>query len=175
MPLTPAACFRALVVAAITLHVFWMYALARTMNEGVGFRPAVAIVSAMFALAMLFPLVWAIALLELPDLLQSFRSARWFRAGRCPGCGYPAETLEGGQCPECSAPVGEPIPYRFTPHAVRRFAIAVAVAWVIGTVCGELWLLRDERRFEQEAAQIDSWERPRCWPVGWSTLPARER
>jgi hypothetical protein len=41
--------------------------------------------------------LWALPLVLLP----AARSARWRRAGKCPGCGYELEGKFGGGCPEC--------------------------------------------------------------------------
>lgn len=53
----------------------------------------------------------------------------------------------------------------------RRLTRALTLAFVLGSVSSELWILHDERRFASEvttAGEIRS--RPRAWPNGSASL-----
>ena len=172
-PLVPVSLtnlFRALVVLLMAVHVFAMYCLARTLEPETGFRIGVAIVGGLFSLAMLIPLLPAVGLPELPELLRWRVSLRRWRTGRCPGCGYPTRGLEDPDCPECGTALEEPAGYRFGAAAIRRFALMLVAAWIIGIAAAETWTLADERDFAREAAQwrdrgaTGPYQRARRWP-----------
>jgi hypothetical protein len=174
MPLSWANIFRALVMLALAFHVFYMYCLARVKADTFGFDLGTTIVAALFALAMLIPLVWAVTLPELPEIWTTHvRARRWWKQGRCPSCGYQIEgaITEDRRCPECGLPLRAPPGYRINAHTIRLFIALNLLAWVIGCAAGELWILRDEREFVREfqAGQYD-WVsgirggRSRRWP-----------
>ena len=133
MPVSWELLFRAIVALLMTAHVFYFYLFARA-------REATAGGSALFALAMLVPLAWAVAISDLPEIYRRGRRHRRWEQGRCPGCGYPVRAGGGdGGCPECGTSMDEPRPYRFTWATIRRFAFLVAAAWVIGCGAAETW------------------------------------
>lgn len=163
--------FRAGVLAAMTLYVFCMYGMVRTMNATFGFDLRSALVAALGSLALMIPLVWLVGVPELPEMyVQVIRAGRRWKSGQCPACGYPLPASRSGHCPECGDEIVEPRGYRFGAKAIRRFAIMLALAWAIGVVAGETWILADEAAFINEARAAladplrDSYERPRRWP-----------
>jgi hypothetical protein len=171
MPLSWPTLFRGLVMLLLALHVFYMYSIARGMSDGAGVNLPGMIVAAAFSLVMLLPLIWAVTLPELPDIFTShIRARRWWRAGRCPGCGYERRGLpENASCPECGSPSAEPRSYRVSARTIRLFIIVNALAWMVGMGAGEAWLRTDEAAFrrEVEAARLRGspwYARPPRWP-----------
>ncbi len=150
-------------------HVFLMYVLARTWQETFGNSISVVMLSLLFAGVMLIPLLWAIAIPDLPlTFMRSAARRRWIR-GQCPECRYPASESSARVCPECGAAITEPEPYQFRWSLVRRFVILAIAAWVLGAVAGEAWVVADEASFRREIAMIrnmpvDRNGRDRRWP-----------
>lgn len=171
-----ASCFRLLILALMAGHVFYMYCLARTMAETFGFDAAVTAGSAVFAAVMMIPLLWAVTLPELPDVAQWFRAQRRWRTGRCTDCGYEVRGVPSASCPECATRIAAPAGYRLSVAAVRRFAVMVVAAWLLGTVTGEAWTRHDEQQFARDlrvrmaAGAAGSYSRPRSWPSGSASL-----
>jgi hypothetical protein len=186
VPVSWANNFRVLVMLALAFHVFYMYCLARVKADTFGFDLGTTIIAALFALAMLVPLVWAVTLPELPEIWTTHvRARRWWRQRRCPSCGYRTEGLTGEdkKCPECGLPFRFPQGYRINAHTIRLFVALNLLAWMIGCAVGEAWLQRDERQFLKEAnvvhdvqfdltRTIDS--RPRIWPNGDDSMSVSE-
>jgi hypothetical protein len=169
--LTLANLFRLGVGAAMTFYVFCMYGMVRTMNGGLGFNAGATATAALGSMALMVPLVWLVGVPELPEMyVQSIRANRRWRSGLCPGCAYPLPMPRSGQCPECGREFVEPRAHRFSLTTIWRFAIMLALAWLIGCAAGEAWTLVDEAAFMNEAGialadpQRHSYERPRRWP-----------
>ncbi len=170
MPISLANLFRVVVVLVMAVHVFHMYCLARMMDEGVGLELSTVIRSASFAMVMMIPLAWAVALPELPEIVTRFRSHQRWRRGQCSRCGYQLTGIERSTCPECDAARREPEGYDLGWPTVRRFLLLVVLAWALGSTAAELWTWDDERRFGEEvqrhltAGQDGDYSRARRWP-----------
>ncbi len=141
MPVTWPTIFRALVVLLMAAHVFTQYSLARSMDTTAGFGVWATVKGAAFGLVMMIPLIWAVALPDLPEILRRARHQRRWEKGRCPACGYSVRKGGGPACPECGAPIAEPGPYLFTWSTIRRFVRLALLAWLIGWVMAEGWRL----------------------------------
>lgn len=171
MPISLPNLFRGIILLALAAHVFYMYSTARTIGETVGLTPATVMIASLFALIMLIPFIWAVALPEFPEMyLRHVRATRWFEQGRCPDCGYPTTGSRTDRCPECGVALASPKPYAVSWHTVRLFIIINALAWLIGCASAECWALVDEHRFRAEAARHiasnneQTYERSRWWP-----------
>jgi hypothetical protein len=150
-----ATVFRVLLLGALATHVFYMYGLARTMGDGFGLDAGRLVAAALFAGVMLLPLVWAVTLPDLPEIItnQVRGRMRWSQ-GRCPTCGYEISRRTGDVCPECGAPAVEPARgYRITGRTVRRYILLNLLAWIIGCAASETWISADESAFRVEAVQ----------------------
>lgn len=165
MPVRSATLFRAFILLAMSLHVFYMYCLARSMGATVGFRAGTVGTSSLFALFMLIPLFWAVALADIPQVYGKLRRQRRWRRDLCPGCGYPRPG-DGGVCPECAEPLTSPAEAILSFGTVRRFLVILFLAWLVGVSSGEGWILLDERAFFEEIARNpnEPQDRPRRWP-----------
>ena len=183
VPASFAFIFRAVVTLLLALHVLYMYCTARGMHETFGFDLGVSVVSCLFSLAMLIPLVWAVALPEIPEALsQHVIPRRRWRRGHCPSCDYDMQgrfSNEGGEaliCPECGRPAVEPAAWQVGRRTVALFVSINLLAWIVGCVVGETWMLLDERDFshavEQRLAAGNTamWSRARLWPNGSCSL-----
>jgi len=171
MPISLPNLFRALIMLLLAAHVFYMYSTARRISETVGISPSAIIIAAMFALVMLIPFVWAVALPEFPEMyLRHVRARRWYEQGRCPECGYPTTATRTDRCPECGNMQEPPSPYAVSWHTVRLFILINALAWMIGCAAAESWALVDEHQFRTEAiehvttSKQRTYDRPRWWP-----------
>jgi hypothetical protein len=142
MPLSWATLFRIAVLLALSAHEMMMYRLARMLSGPALNDASDMVLAALFALAMLVPLVWAVTLPELPEIYtRVVRARRWFRQGRCPGCGYKVGVATSERCPECGKPITPPRDYAVTSATIWRYAAMNATAWLIGCSVGE-WSLR---------------------------------
>jgi hypothetical protein len=138
MPMRWATLFRFVVLGALMAHELVMYRLARTM-EGSGLNDGFEIALAcLFALAMLVPLVWAVTLPELPEIVVIMRAKRWHRDGRCPACGYRIGSATIRSCPECGASIAPPRDYAVTSATIWRYVAFNLIAWALGCGLGEL-------------------------------------
>jgi hypothetical protein len=172
MPMSLGNLFRLFVLALLALHVFVMYSLARTWDGAFGFHLGATFGSTFFALLMLVPLLWAVTVPEWPEIYaRYFRARKRWSRGRCPDCDYDlrGNPKDESNCPECGIVLVEPEPYRFTSAIFRKFIIINALAWLIGSVGGELWIRADEAAFLQEViAKVSlgetSFQRSRDWP-----------
>jgi len=175
MPIRFATLFRAMIVLVLAAHVFVMYSTARVMHSGFGLELDIFIIAALFALAMLIPLMWAAWLPELPEVLTQRRRHRRWQRGVCPRCGYDSGSAEPTPCPECGAPFEEPKRYELSFGTLRRFLILTVIAWGVGVASAELWITNDERSFAREVEQrrgqlSGEYIRQRAWPNDDSTL-----
>jgi hypothetical protein len=171
MPVSLPNLFRGAIMLVLGAHVFIMYSIARTMGETVGLNGGTATVAALFALVMLIPLVWAVALPEFPEMyLRHMRARRWYQQGRCPDCGYPTTATLSDHCSECGVTLRPPQPYSVGWHTVRLFIIINLLAWLLGSAAAESWVLADEHSFQQEAIAyierggVGVYQRDRAWP-----------
>ncbi len=176
MPVSWTVIFRLFVLLLMAAHVFYLYAFARTLQEIVGPDFPTILASSSFALVMLVPLVWAVVLPDLPEIVRTHRGrGRWLQ-GRCSRCGYWVLQAQGNSCPECGTDRREPGSFRFGWPTVRRFAFLAATAWLVGCVAAESWAVLDEATFAREAvAHVDGtatkyYNRPRRWPMQDKTL-----
>ena len=176
MPLSWTAILRLVVLLLMAAHVFYLYAFARTLQEIVGPDVPTILASSSFALVMMVPLVWAVVLPDLPEIVRTHRGrGRWLQ-GRCSRCGYFVLQSEGNSCPECGTDRLEPGSFRFGWATVRRFAFLAATAWLVGCVAAECWAEVDEATFAREGvAQVSAtvtkqYNRPRRWPMQDKTL-----
>lgn len=157
-------------MAALGVHVFYMYCLARTANGQFGFDLSNSVIAAIFAFVMLVPLVWAVTLPELPEIYTTHvRPRRWWRQGRCAACGYALSGLPTHTCPECGKPIAPPGTYQVGGRTVRLFIAINVMAWMLGCMAGEAWLQLDEANFrrevqEQVALGHDDHQREAAWP-----------
>lgn len=171
MPMSWTAIFRMAVVLLMAAHVFYLYAFARMLQEVIGTDFRTILASSSFALVMLVPLAWAVAVPDLPQILRAHRARRRWLGGRCPGCNYFLLNTTGAGCPECGADRAEPRPFVFGWSTVRRFAALAVAAWVLGCVAAESWTVLDERSFARAApAHVDGtvtqrYSRQRRWPM----------
>lgn len=174
--------FRAAITLVLGLHVFTMYSTARGMGEHFGFHTGTTIIAALFALAMLLPLVWAVALPELPEALtHSILPLRRWKQGRCPACAYDMRGfIDAGNaaatppiCPECGTPMLEPPPpemLQLSVRTARRYITLNLLAWLLGCATGETLMQIDEHAFRNEVQALAaantsvSYMRPRWWP-----------
>jgi hypothetical protein len=183
-----ALCFRAAITMLLALHVLFMYSMARGMGEHFGFDVTTTMIAALFAFAMLIPLVWAVALPELPEAItHSILPRRRWKKGRCPGCAYDMRGVIGlahgaasavsaeqsVRCPECGTMMREPPPpemLQLSARTAKRFVILNLLAWLVGCTAGETLMQIDERVFRSEvearstAGLSDTFTRPRWWP-----------
>jgi hypothetical protein len=170
MPPTFANLFRVVIIMLLAAHVFYMYDLSRLMSNDFGFDVGTAVLSALFALAMLMPLVWAVALPDAPEMyVRVFRARRWRKDGRCPKCGYRCVRAQA-ICSECGAALREPAEYRITVATIRRYLGMCLLAWVIGCLAAEMSVQADEDAFRREAVAAAAggateYYRSRRWPM----------
>jgi hypothetical protein len=143
-----------------------MYCLARTIDDGVGPSAGRITVAALFSLVMLIPFAWAITIPDLPDIYaRQFRGRRWWAAGRCASCGYRFDDrATRDRCAECGEALVEPEPYAYSGRTVRRFAVMLLFAWIIGMGVGEAWVASDEAAFAREVLVTPGMDRSRRWP-----------
>ena len=172
MPVSWTTIFRLVVMLLMATHVFYLYAFARTLQEMVGLDFFTVLASGSFALVMLVPLVWAVALPDLPCIIRNHLGRRRWLQGRCADCGYfLLQAKGGGTCPECGADRGEPVAFVLGWPTARRFAVLAVGAWLMGCVAAEGWATLDEATFAREAeihlssAAADQYTRPRRWPM----------
>ena len=99
---------------------------------------------------MLVPLAPAVALSDLPEALVRASRRRKWKSGLCPACNYPVAPSGAQTCQECGRPMTEPEPYRFTWAIARRFVVFALIAWMVGSISSEWWLLADEAAFRAE-------------------------
>jgi hypothetical protein len=176
MPVSWTTLFRLLVLLLVALHVFLMYCLSRVVEESVGMETRAIAFSAFFALAMLIPLVWAVVLPDIPEIVHRQRARRRWAQGRCGACGHVVINVEGGACPECGADRREPEAFRFGWATVARFLALALGAWLLGSVAAESWIAYDERNFQREAEMRLArtgdavYSRPRRWPMAKAKL-----
>ncbi len=173
MPLSLPRLFRVIVLAALALHVFYMYSIARGVMAGhdeFGFHLGHSLIAAAFGLIMLIPLIWAMTLPEWPEMYtRHVRARRRYFSGCCPACGYTSAS-NTNRCSECGSERREPEQYRITPRTIRLFVAMNLLAWLIGIATAEMWALADERAFSREAAAhvargaSEPFSRPRWWP-----------
>lgn len=141
--------FRLLIVLLLTAHVFVMYCIARTMDGEIGSGIGTIILASGFALVMLLPIVWAVALPEFPEMyLRHVRGRRRYDAGRCPTCGYTPGVRNPTRCSECGEPVRKPEQYHVGIRTIRLFILINLLAWVLGCAAGEAWCQNDEWLFD---------------------------
>jgi hypothetical protein len=171
VPISFATIFRAIVLLVLTVHIFYMYCTARGMGEHFGFDLSTTIISALFALAMLVPIVWAVFLPDVPEFISQHVRPRWrWKRGQCPACSYDRRGLPNSDepCPECGEALREPASWRVTRHTVRRFIAINVFAWMIGCWAGEVWMENDERNFRREVetsiGSASDHRRSRRWP-----------
>ena len=176
MPVSWTAILRLVVLLLMAAHVFYLYAFARTLQEIVGPDVPTILASSSFALVMMVPLVWAVVLPDLPQIVRTHRDrGRWLQ-GRCSRCGYFVLQSEGNSCPECGTDRREPGSFRFGWPTVRRFGFLAATAWLVGCLAAECWAEVDEATFAREAAAevnatvASHYTRPRRWPMQDKTL-----
>ena len=149
MPLSWPTLFRLAVLIALSVHELTMYRVARTISGPARNDASDIILAALFALAMLVPLVWAVTLPDLPEIYtRVVRGRRRFRRGECPTCAYNISAsagdihlASGSRCPECGAVIARPGEYTVTRRTITRYVVMNFGAWAIGCVVGE-WLLR---------------------------------
>ncbi len=171
MPMSWTAIFRVVMLLLMAAHVFYLYAFARMLQEVIGTDFRTVLASSSFALVMLVPLTWAVAVPDLPQILRAHRARRRWLRGNCPGCNYFLLSTTGTGCPECGADRAEPRPFEFGWSMVRRFAALAVVAWVLGCVAAESWTVLDETSFARAApAHVDGtvthrYSRQRRWPM----------
>ncbi len=183
MPASFAFIFRTLVLLLLALHVFYMYCIARGMSETFGFQLGATVIACLFALAMLIPLVWAVALPEIPEAIsQHVIPRRRWKRGHCPSCGYDMRGRttnvreQATICPECGRPAIEPDMWQVGRRTVGLFVSINLVAWIVGSAGGETWMLLDEREFSRAidqrlaAGTNAMWGRARRWPNGNCSL-----
>ena len=186
VPVSFAFIFRALVMLLLAAHVFYMYCTARGMSETFGFRTGTTVIACLFALAMLIPLVWAVAIPEIPEAFtQHILPRRRWKRGRCRRCNYDLRGITQTPpdvfitCPECGLQATEPEVadmWQVGSKTIRRFVLINALAWAIGCGAGEAWMLIDEQHFRDEVQQIianaprASYSRERQWPNGSATM-----
>ncbi len=170
MPLFLPHLFRGLILLLLAAHVFYMFSIARALAGTIGWSWSTFIIAAGFALIMLLPLIWAVALPEFPEMyLRHVRGRRRFARGECPGCGYRIAT-EDAPCSECGSAVEPPEPYRICGRTVRTFVLINLFAWVVGLAAAEGWAQYDEHVFLAEAQAAHAAEgsqrftRARAWP-----------
>jgi hypothetical protein len=168
--------WRAGLALCMAFYVLCMYGLARAEIEGVGLRPGTVTLAALFALLMMVPLVWIVAIMELPELWRGVRARRRWKLGRCPACGYDIHGSLASECPECGAGLGLPPEHRFGWRTLRRFLLVALVTWIAGSAACESWAIFDERAFAGEvrarlAAGADAvYWRERSWPCDGAWL-----
>lgn len=165
--------FRAAIVLVMAFHVFCMDLLARGMAGVVGLTPRGALGPSLFGLALLVPLVWAVALPDLPEILRRQAGRRRFERGECSACGYPLSDHAGEACNECGAPRRAPDPFSLGWPTVRRFAVLALSAWALGCTAAEAWARLDEQAFVAEAAAYHGngvYSRQRRWPMDGHVL-----
>lgn len=176
MPVRFATIFRVVVILALAAHVFFMYSIARVMREEFGITWSGFIVTSLFALAMLVPLLWLVWLPDAPEAYIQWRAANRWRKGRCTRCSYDISQTKAERCPECGTVLSEPSGYEFSMRTLRRFAVMNLLAWIVGVGAAELNLSLDERAFVREALVVESrnnvpmYSRSRSWPNGAAHL-----
>jgi hypothetical protein len=157
MPLPIATIFRLFVLLALTAHVFYMYCLARTSGEMFGFDIGRFLLAAGFALVMLLPMCWAVAIAELPEMYtRHWRARHRWTHNRCPQCGYlRTDETRITTCPECGSALVEPEPYKLDRRAIRRYVSVVLMAYVLGVATAEVWISVDEAEFRSDVYSKD--------------------
>ena len=116
-----------------------------------------AIATATFGtVAMGLGIVWLVFIAELPEMWFIHRRPhRLMRDGRCPACGHPVRAAGVDQCGECGADVDRlPPSYAVGWRAVKRFTIALVLAFLVGTVTAEVVIAADERSMRSAVRSV---------------------
>jgi hypothetical protein len=164
------------VLLLVAGYVFYLYAFARGLQEIVGRDFTTVLASCSFSLVLLVPMVWVVALPDLPRILWTHRARRRWLQGLCPKCGLFVLHEEGSVCPECGADRSLPASFRPGSVEVRRLAVIALAAWFLGCIASETWASLDETVFAREAeahvsaSPDDEYSRPRRWPMQDQTL-----
>jgi hypothetical protein len=171
MPAFLTGLLRGVVLLLIAAYVFYVYDVTRAAQEIVGRDFATILASSSFALVLLVPVAWLVAVPDVPRLVSGHRARQRWREGRCPRCGSSALEKVAGTCADCGADRSVPPAPRPGWGIVQRLALFVAAAWLAGCVAGEVWAVRDEAAFAREgkarlsATSDRSYSRPRRWPM----------
>ena len=167
--------------ALSSVVAFYAYNVFRTWNEGVGFSWKEFTSASTVSLVFLLPLMGLVggAGLSLAVYSSTVRPLlRWSR-GCCYRCAYPRHSLPSRICPECGAEAKVPSVHSGLKRHIRAlvlFPLMVILGWVLGSTSGELWILSDEMRFEQEVHEYlesggtSGYARPRAWPNRLTSL-----
>ena len=118
-----------------------------------------AIATATFGtVAMGLGIVWLVFIAELPEMwFLHRRPHRLVKDGRCPMCGHPVRAAGVDQCGECGADVDHlPPSYAVGWRAVKRFCIALALAFLVGTISAEIVIAADERSMRSTVRSMNS-------------------
>jgi ribosomal protein L37E len=171
MPAFLTGLLRVVVLLLIAAYAFFVYAVTRAAQETVGLDFATILASASFALVLLVPVAWVVALPDVPGLFFGHRARQRWREGRCPRCGSASLEQTAGICADCGADRGEPPAPRPGWSVVKRLAAMALAAWLVGCAVAEVWAVADEAAFAREAeahlsaSSGTSYNRPRCWPA----------
>jgi ribosomal protein L37E len=171
MPAFLKGTLRGVVLLLIAGYVFYVYAVTRAAQETVGLDAATVLASSSFALVLLVPVAWVVALPDVPGLVLGHRARQRWRQGRCPRCGFWALEKSGGACAACGADRSEPPAPRPGWSVVRHRAAMVLAVWLVACVAAEAWAEADEAAFVRQAqahlsASADhTYSRTRRWPT----------
>lgn len=158
------------------------HAVMRGLAPSFGIE-AGAIATATFGtIAMGLGIVWLVFIAELPEMwFLHRRPHRLVRDGRCPACGHPVRAAGVKNCGECGEDVDRlPPSYAVGWRAVKRFCIALVLAFLVGTLSAEIVIAADERMMrstvrsitEQGNTPVGSLEVSftRRWPASFSRV-----
>lgn len=160
------------------------HALMRGLAPSFGIDAAAIATATFGTVAMGLGIVWLVFIAELPEMwFLHRRPHRLVRDGRCPACGHPVRAAGVERCGECGAEVDRlPPSYAVGWRAVKRFCIAFALAFLIGTVTAEVVIAADERSMQSTVRSLNSKPRTsgsgeapdlifsRRWPASFSRV-----
>jgi len=160
------------------------HALMRGLAPSFGLDTGAIATATFGTVAMGLGIVWLVFIAELPEMwFLHRRPHRLMREGRCPVCGHPVRAAGVERCGECGGAVDRlPPSYAVGWRAVKRFCIALVLAFLVGTITAEVVIAADERSMRSAVRSLTSKPRTnssgeppdltftRRWPASFSKV-----